>query len=331
METIRLYIEQLFASLPKSQEVMRAKNELTSMMEDKYHELKEQGKSENEAIGIVISEFGNIDELMEELGIGLTQAKETIPVRHVSILEAKEFISSQREFAKMISIGVFLCILSPITLISLGSLADSHKISLQPGLAEGIGLTILFSLVAIAVAIFIIKGIGMEKYAAFAKENLELDYDAFTYVKEAQAAFRPTFATKITMGVLLCIFSVIPIVIAGTVVQDAPSTEWIFGICVSLLLVIVSIAVVIFILAGITNGAYAQLLQEGDYTPQKKTGGTLADKVASIYWPLVVAVYLLWSFLSNRWDITWMVWPVAALIFAAVSGICNALEKEKAS
>ena len=38
-------------------------------MEDKYVELKAEGKSENEAIGIVISEFGNMEELIRELGI----------------------------------------------------------------------------------------------------------------------------------------------------------------------------------------------------------------------------------------------------------------------
>ena len=31
------------------------------MMEDKYTELKNEGKSENEAVGTVIAEFGNLD------------------------------------------------------------------------------------------------------------------------------------------------------------------------------------------------------------------------------------------------------------------------------
>ena len=39
------------------------------MMEDKYTELKNEGKSENEAVGTVIAEFGNLDELAEDLGI----------------------------------------------------------------------------------------------------------------------------------------------------------------------------------------------------------------------------------------------------------------------
>lgn len=33
----------------------------------------------------------------------------------------------------------------------------------------------------------------------------------------------------------------------------------------------------------------------------------------------MTAVYLLWSFLSGDWHFTWVVWPVAALLFAAVS------------
>lgn len=70
METLRSYLETMFLNLPNTPQVQRAKNELWQMMEDKYTELKEEGKSENEAIGIVISEFGNLDELADDLGIG---------------------------------------------------------------------------------------------------------------------------------------------------------------------------------------------------------------------------------------------------------------------
>ena len=39
------------------------------MMEDKYNELIAEGVSENTAVGTVISEFGNLDELAEDLGL----------------------------------------------------------------------------------------------------------------------------------------------------------------------------------------------------------------------------------------------------------------------
>lgn len=69
METIKTYINNLFANLPNKNYVRKAKEELLAMMEDKYNEEKAVGKSENEAVGVVISEFGNIDELCKELGI----------------------------------------------------------------------------------------------------------------------------------------------------------------------------------------------------------------------------------------------------------------------
>lgn len=69
METIKNYLENMFSHLPNTPEVQKAKYELYQMMEDKYNELISEGKSDNEAIGIVISEFGNLDELADSLGI----------------------------------------------------------------------------------------------------------------------------------------------------------------------------------------------------------------------------------------------------------------------
>ena len=40
METIREYIESMFRNLPQTGKVLKAKQELLSMMEDKYEELK---------------------------------------------------------------------------------------------------------------------------------------------------------------------------------------------------------------------------------------------------------------------------------------------------
>ena len=69
METILNYLENMFSSLLQTEEVLRAKRELAAMMEDKYNELLEEGRTDNEAVGIVISEFGNLKELSAELGI----------------------------------------------------------------------------------------------------------------------------------------------------------------------------------------------------------------------------------------------------------------------
>ena len=69
METILNYLDNMFVNMPKTPEVLRAKEYLAEMMEDKYNELIAEGRLQNEAIGIVISEFGNIQELIDELDI----------------------------------------------------------------------------------------------------------------------------------------------------------------------------------------------------------------------------------------------------------------------
>ena len=82
METIKNYLENMFSHLPNTPEVQKAKYELYQMMEDKYNELIPEGKSDNEAIGIVISEFGNLDELADSLGIKRILVRQRLLPKH---------------------------------------------------------------------------------------------------------------------------------------------------------------------------------------------------------------------------------------------------------
>ncbi|MFB9276189.1 permease prefix domain 1-containing protein [Cohnella cellulosilytica] len=83
----------MFAGLPRNPELMRLKQELLTGMEEKYLELKREGKSENEAIGIVISEFGNIEELTAELGIDAAGAKSALHVPVPMLSEDEAYLT----------------------------------------------------------------------------------------------------------------------------------------------------------------------------------------------------------------------------------------------
>lgn len=69
MEELRDYLARLFKDVPETPEMLRAKAELLQMMEDKYEELLGEGKRSDEAVQIVIDEFGSFEEIGEELGI----------------------------------------------------------------------------------------------------------------------------------------------------------------------------------------------------------------------------------------------------------------------
>ena len=45
------------------------------------------------------------------------------------------------------------------------------------------------------------------------------------------------------------------------------------------------------------------------------------EALASTYWCIVIAGYLAWSFLSGDWGKTWIVWPIAGVLFGAVGAI----------
>ena len=116
METIKNYLENMFSHLPNTPEVQKAKYELYQMMEDKYNELISEGKSDNEAIGIVISEFGNLDELADSLGIkSFVNPSQAMPAsKTLSRETAVAFLRDSAKQAYLTAFGVLLCILASL-------------------------------------------------------------------------------------------------------------------------------------------------------------------------------------------------------------------------
>ena len=70
---------------------------------------------------------------------------------------------------------------------------------------------------------------------------------------------------------------------------------------------------------------YNKLLEDGDYTRLNKR----ASRWDSIYWSIATAIYLCWSFISGRWQSTWIVWPIAGVTFAAYKEIIRTVIRTK--
>ncbi|SDZ08169.1 hypothetical protein SAMN05421736_1067 [Evansella caseinilytica] len=257
METIRNYLNNMFATLPKTAEVMRLKEDLLVNMEDKYHELINAGKSENEAIGIVISEFGNLDELIKELDIETDEGKKTGNLPVITREETDIYLEDNIRNSKLIGFGVLLCILGSAALIVIIQLAADGFI---PGVSEdsgaliGVGIVLLF--VAIAVAMFIYTGTLMEKYR-YLKDGFVLPVDIRAMLEKENAAFQNTYNVSVIIAVFLCIVSPLPLFIASAISDNAEN----YG--VAFLLLLVSIAVYMFIFFGGIKESYKRLLKNG--------------------------------------------------------------------
>ena len=256
----------------------------------------------------------------EEMTVG--SAATEMPIRRLTMEEANEFIECQMRESGKIALGVLLCILSPVCLISLG--AEAAKGVLSETTAGAAGIVILLGMIAAAVALFITSGMRSEKWQFLEKEEFESEYGVEGMARERQKAMRSGFVRNITVGVVLCILSPVPLILSGLM-----ETEVVSAHMVSFLLAMVGAAVVLFIRAGMPHEALEKLLQEGDYTAEKKRSAPLMERVAAVYWTVAAAVYLAWSFMTDGWGETWIVWPVAGVLFAAVAAIVEASGKNR--
>ena len=247
------------------------------------------------------------------------------PLHRVSMEEANSYLDSKRKSAPKIANATSLCILSPILLVVLGSMAEDGVYHISEALAATLGSIFMFGLIAIAVFTFITTGIKGKSNVHLEKNCFETEYGVTGMVKERRSAFEPGFARGIAVGVILCIVSVIPAIIAGA--MEAP--DYICGIFVAAMLTIIAIGVNGIIRAGIMKNAYDALLQEGEFTKEEKNTNLKLDEVSGAYWAVACAVYLAWSFISNRWDITWVVWPVAGVLFGVVKKFAKLIAESK--
>ena len=75
-------------------------------------------------------------------------------------------------------------------------------------------------------------------------------------------------------------------------------------------------------------GAYQMLLEDGDYSREKKTENKRNETISTVYWCAATAGYLAWSFLTNDWHVTWIVWPIAGVLYGLVLAIAKAVRKK---
>ncbi len=91
--------------------------------------------------------------------------------RQLSLKEVNDFLDKNNKSSNYVSLGVMLCILAPVTLITLTSLAEKGYNGLTENLASGLGVSILLILVSIAVALFILSGSFIKDYDFLEKED----------------------------------------------------------------------------------------------------------------------------------------------------------------
>ena len=312
MEAIRTYLDNVFAAFPQTDRVLMFKREMLAGMEEKYNALKEEGKSEHEAIGSVIANFGSIDEIAEELGAGQGVSEPESGIK-LSAAEVYAYLEQMRRSSIWIGIGIWLVIAGVCAMILIASLTGPLNGAVEDTISA-VGVTVLLAMVAVALPIFIVNGVRIDQYKHYNEQKILLDMQTQADLEQKRTKNNTKFIAKLSIGVALVLLAVGSFVLLGTLeYYNLPIVSMLFTIGFSAFL---------FVTAGMGKSAFDVVLGKGDYVDKARNikAEKVIGMVSSVYWPAIVAGYLLWSLVWDAWNISWVIWPVAGVLFGGISG-----------
>lgn len=200
----------------------------------------------------------------------------------------------ERTFTKAMVIGV--------SLILFGASCYCYLEPYFLGVKEGILNTFMMGVVTISVLIFVYFG---NKNTSFYKKYGKAPLGVYT--QEELDCFQQTFnkALVIGIGLILAGVTLYPMI-------ESMSTE---ALASGSFMILVSIAVGIFIYFGMIKSMYDKT--EEDQTISKKGLGK-REMFAACIMLIATAIYFLWSFTLQAWEISWVVYPVGGVLCGIV-------------
>ena len=250
------------------------------------------------------------------------------PLRRVSPEEARQVLELSRAAAQKMALATGLCIVSPTALILLTALSENSWFALGEAQAAGVGLCVLLVLVAAAVGLFLRCGALTGAYAYLEKEPIEQEPGVEEWVRRQREAFWVEYHNGNIWGTVLCILSMLPIFAA--MVFAGP--DWSYALAMDLLLVLVAIGCVSFVRVGTPWAAMNKLLEEGDYTRERKALSGCLARLSGGYWLVITAVFLYCTFGPNgNWNPMdyWLVWAIGGVLYGALAAFLRLLPQKQ--
>jgi len=203
-------------------------------------------------------------------------------------------------------------------------MAETNRLNLPDDMAAGLGVLAILIMVSIGVSFFIKINQYESDLATIDNESFELAYGVHSVVQEKQHKFRPTYNLRLSIAIFLFTVSFVPLMFANMFFEGSDIT---FMMLIVLMLIIAT-GIYILIPVSARYDAYNNILIDSSVTKTSKRAKR-AEKLAAFYWPLLTAIFLGWSLWTMDWGVTWIIWPVGAVLFAALVGLMELFDKEE--
>ena len=250
------------------------------------------------------------------------------PLRRVTMEEASAYLALRRAAAPRMALATFLCIISPVALLMLAAMSEMSRFGISENAASGIGLCVLLVLVAIGVALFLTCSARVRDFAFLEEEPFETEYGVSGMVKERMQDFAGTYSRLNIVGTVLCILSAVPLFVSMCI--ETADVVYVAAVC--LLLIIAGIGCVAFTYGGTIHASTERLLEEGDYTRQQKSRRGVKGAISTIYWLLVTAIFMWYTFGpsgNGQARYSWFIWAIAGVLYAAVMLVVNLIQRSR--
>lgn len=273
------------------------------------------------------------DATEDEISSDREPEREVIPpAPTVTRSELISYVSDVKKNAFYLALSVLLCIVSPVFLVFLSAASgypEEAGFSVSPQMAAAIGVSALLLTIAAATAGFILIGIKGEKLDATEKKSLGGEGDeTFALLSEEMARIETPYAVGLILGIVLCILSPVPIIFFAV----AGFSDFYVICAVDALLLMVAVGVFLMVRVCEIKERYDRFFKVNGTEPcecAKTKKDRAFSAVEEVYWLVVLIAYLIWSFMSMDWHITWVLWVISALVWAIVDIIFGATKHSK--
>ncbi|MCI2153517.1 hypothetical protein FYJ51_12230 [Erysipelotrichaceae bacterium Oil+RF-744-GAM-WT-6] len=234
------------------------------------------------------------------------EEEEILPV--FSNEEVRRCIEDARLSSRNTGIGVMMeiCCIAPV--LALGTLGDAAIL---------LSLLLMMAFIASGIIMLISSSKRMKPYESCKKESFELEYGAEDWLKQQQTAFEQANQNTKTKGILFIVFSIAPVILGAALNEDS---ETLILLMCAVMMVMIGYGVSLLVRTSSLRIWFSCLLQEGHYNQEVKKD----NASVSSFWGAVTAIYLIFSFATGTWAVSWLIWPIAA-------GVLSFLQSRKAS
>lgn len=217
------------------------------------------------------------------------------------------FLTHRNKSMKRIVAGVSIIILSCISFFLL---------------PEEWNAVVFLCFVALGVAILVVGGFSANPYKQLEEQPLVFDPTFLSEIKLRHTIARKKMGILITFGILLIFAGVISVIVGDNVMHLAEP------VYMTVFFLFVTGGVACIIAGSSVLGAY-DLIADNPGHIKEQEHDRRYGWVWALLMPLAAMVFLLLGFTANLWHPGWLVFPVAAIVGAGITGALEAGDKKR--